>query len=235
MIWQADFPISLRIHQKLAPDVLRYRMVKEGFPMADRATVLRDFSALVAHLRAALAPPAPPTDPAALAARPSAVLLPLHAGPNGAPHLLFTERSRALARHSGEISFPGGRRDAGDASLWATALREANEEIGLESARVTYLGELAAVFTVVSNFLIVPQVGVVTGDLAEIAPALNPAEVALVIDAPLVALADPAIHHTEEWLRNGQPHLVYFYQYGPHRIWGATARILADFMRLLPQ
>lgn len=203
--------------------------------MPDRATLLHDLNALVAHLRATLAPPMPPTDPEALAARPSAVLLPLHAGPDGAPHLLFTERSRALARHSGEISFPGGRRDAGDPSLWATALREANEEIGLDPARVTQLGELPAVFTVVSNFLIVPQVGLVRGDLAEIAPALNPAEVALVIDAPLAALADPAIRHTEEWVRNGQARLVYFYQYGPHRIWGATARILADFMRLLPQ
>jgi 8-oxo-dGTP pyrophosphatase MutT (NUDIX family) len=203
--------------------------------MADRESVLHDLDALVAHLRASLAPPTPPTDPAALAARPSAVLVPLHAGPDGAPHLLFTERSRALARHSGEISFPGGRRDGGDASLWATALREAKEEIGLDPARVVYLGELPAVFTVVSNFLIVPQLGAVAGDLATIAPALNPAEVALVIDVPLAALADPAIYHTEDWTRNGQAHTVHFYQHGPHRIWGATARILADFMRLLPE
>ncbi len=202
--------------------------------MADHAALLHDLNALVAHLRVALSAPPPPTDPAALAARPSAVLLPLHAGADGTPHVIFTERSRALRRHSGEISFPGGRQDAGDGSLWATALREAQEEIGLAPARVTPLGELPAVFTVVSNYLIVPQVGLVAGTLAEIAPAINPAEVALVIDAPLAALADPAIHHTEEWTRGGRSHLVYFYQYGPHRIWGATARILADLLQRIP-
>jgi 8-oxo-dGTP pyrophosphatase MutT (NUDIX family) len=203
--------------------------------MADRAPLLHDLDALVAHLRATLGAAVAPSDPAALAARPSAVLLALHAGPDGAPHLIFTERAQALSRHSGEISFPGGRQDAGDASLWTTAVREAQEEIGLDPARVTRLGELSAVFTVVSNYLIVPQVGLVRGTLAEIAPTINPAEVALVIDAPLAALADPAIHHTEEWTRGGRSHLVYSYQYGPHRIWGATARILADLLRLIPQ
>jgi 8-oxo-dGTP pyrophosphatase MutT (NUDIX family) len=203
--------------------------------MVGRGVLLHDLDALVEHLRTVLSAPAAPTDPAALAARPSAVLLPLHAGSDGTPHLLFSERSRALSRHRGEISFPGGRRDPGDPSLWGTALREAQEEIGLDPARVTFLGELPAVFTVVSNYLIVPQLGSVQGQLAEIAPSINPAEVAMVIDAPLAALADPAIHHTEEWTRDGSAHLVYFYQYGPHRIWGATARILADLLRLLPQ
>ncbi|SRR5579883_1345361 len=204
--------------------------------MVEREMVLYDMGALLAHLRAALtAPAALPEDPAALAARPAAVLVPLHAGSDGTPHLIFTERAQTLSRHSGEISFPGGKRDPADPSLWATALREAREEIGLEPARVTFLGVLPPVFTVVSNYLIAPQVGLVRGQLAEIAPAVNPAEVAAVIDAPLAVLADPAIHHTEEWMRNGIPRTIYFYQYGPHRIWGATARILADLLRLLPQ
>lgn len=202
--------------------------------MADRAACLRDIDALVAHLRAVLLPPVPVTNPAALAARPAAVLIPLHADASGAPHVLFTERASTLQRHSGEISFPGGKHDPEDASLRATALREAGEEIGLAPARVTLLGELTPVFTVVSNYLITPYLGLVRGTLQEIAPSVNAAEVARLIDASLAALADPAIAHTEEWLRQGVAHTVYFYQFGQHRIWGATARIVAELLELLP-
>lgn len=203
--------------------------------MSTRAELIADAARLTEWLRARLPAPALPGDPAARAARPAAVLVPLHAGPQGEPRLLFTERAAALARHSGEISFPGGQQDPGDRSLAATALREAREEIGLPAERVTLLGALPPVFTVVSNYLIWPQVGLVAGGLDEIAPAISPAEVAALIDAPLADLADPAIAHTEVWQRGGVPHTVYFYQHGPHRIWGATARILSDLLALLPE
>ena len=202
--------------------------------MVARETCLHDMTALLAQLRGALTPPPAHTDPAALRARPSAVLVPLFVGSEGAPHLLFTQRATTLARHSGEISFPGGRADAGDVSLTATALREAHEEIGLEPKRVTPLGELPPVFTVVSNYLISPIVGAVTGSLAEIAPLLNSAEVAFVIDAPLPALADPTIARTELWSRGGTIHPVHFFQFGEHLIWGATAHILRELLALLP-
>src|SRR5579884_1167889 len=94
----------------------------------DRSACLHDFIALHMYLRQTLQPvptPTAMTDAGALAARKAAVLVPLFAGPDGTPHLLFTLRARTLANHSGEISFPGGRQDPGDPTLAATALREA--------------------------------------------------------------------------------------------------------------
>lgn len=202
--------------------------------MMERTRLLSDAAALGDYFLATLPVPSPPEDPAARAARPSAVLIPLFAGPDGAPHLLFTKRASTLSRHSGEISFPGGQQDPDDADLAATALREAREEIGLDPARARILGGLPPVFTVVSNFVIWPHVALVAGDAATIAPRANPAEVASVIDAPLAAFLNPAIMHTEEWIRNGIPRLLSFYQFGPHRIWGATAFILTDLLRRLP-
>ena len=202
--------------------------------MVQRDLCLRETPTLAHYLQQVLGPPVMPTDPAALAARAAAVLVPIFAAPDGTPHLLFTERSPHLANHSGQISFPGGKRDPQDADMIATALRESQEEIGLAPERVTILGELPPTFTVVSNYLIRPQVGLVQGTVAEIAAAINGDEVAAIIDAPLAALADPAIMHSEEWLRQGKPHLVYFYQFGPHRIWGATGHILTNLLGLLP-
>ncbi|MBA3823845.1 MAG: CoA pyrophosphatase, partial [Ktedonobacterales bacterium] len=94
---------------------------------------------------------------------------------------------------------------------------------------------LPPVFTVVSNYLITPYVALVQGSLAEVAPAVNPLEVATVIDAPLAALVEPDIMHTELWERRGQSVTVHFYQFGPHRIWGATGHILTQFLALLPK
>ena len=199
-----------------------------------RADLLADAGALVTYLAARLAVPvAGAASSPSLPGMPRAagVLLPLYAR-EGRPYLLFTRRAPTLRAHSGEISFPGGSQDATDASLAATALREAFEELRLPPERVTVLGQLEPVFTVVSNFLITP----VTGWLGDgpIAVEPNPAEVAEVIEAPLAALADPAIFHVERWTRNGRQVPVYFYDLGPNRIWGATGRIVAQFFALLP-
>ncbi len=165
-------------------------------------------------------------------ARVAAVLVPLYLRA-GRPHLLFTRRAATLNAHRGEIAFPGGSHEPADGALGSTALREAQEEIGLEPARVALLGTLEPVVTVVSNFTIVPFVG-----LLPVGPGLllpNPAEVAEIIEAPLADLADPAIFHAEEWTRAGRPHTVYFYDYGSSRIWGATARMLFALLELLRQ
>lgn len=199
-----------------------------------RTACLTALPALVDHLQQTLVPPPSLTDHEAQQALPAAVLVPLFTGADGTPHVLFTQRASTLSRHRGEISFPGGRHDPTDVSLTATALREAYEEIGLESARVTILGELPPVFTVVSNYLISPVVGQIDGTIAEIAPMINSAEVASIIEAPLAALANPAIMRTEEWLRQGVPHIVHFYQFGTHLIWGATAHMLSELLALLP-
>ena len=197
---------------------------------------LRDISEVQAVLRARLQPleVAPSLVDVLEGERPdarkSAVLLALFAQ-DGETHLLFIRRAATLRAHSGEIAFPGGSYDQEDASLVATALREAFEEIGLSPTRVEALGLLSPVFTVVSNFLILPVVAYLPAGPGLLLP--QPGEVAEVLLLPLHALADPAIAHTELWQNGGRTRQVYFYDYGPLRIWGATGRLLDSLLRLL--
>jgi 8-oxo-dGTP pyrophosphatase MutT (NUDIX family) len=190
-----------------------------------------DLDTIVSYLGRTLKPLSGDVPPGAPGGqRVAAVLAPLYARA-GQPHLLFTRRAATLSAHRGEISFPGGSHEPTDGALDSTALREAQEEIGLVPERVTLLGRLEPVVTVVSNFTIIPFVGLLPNGPGSLRP--NPEEVAEIIEAPLADLADPAIFHAEEWVRAGQPHMVYFYDYGPHRIWGATARMLFSFLELL--
>ena len=198
-----------------------------------RALVLSDAATLARWLRAQLARtvPATPITPDPPTARIAAVL-PLLYPRNGVPCLLFTRRSPALTRHRGEISFPGGSRDPGDASLAATELRETWEELHLDDSLIEPLGALPPLFTVVSNFWVTPIVGWLPDGLPPLEP--NPAEVDEVIEAPVAALADPAIFHEETWVRNGVGRAVHFYDYGSYRIWGLTGYILSTLLALLP-
>ena len=199
-----------------------------------RAYLLGDAAALVEYLRRSLpqhVEPQPTTGPAA-AAKAAAVLAPIYAL-DGRPYLLFTQRSLALSSHRGEISFPGGSRDATDVSLRQTALRETMEELGLDAGRVEILGALPSVFTAVSNFLVVPYAGWMGEGLPALRP--NPSEVAEIIQAPLAGLDDAAIYHREIWRRGGAEHLIHFYDYGAYRIWGATGRMLHSLLSLLPE
>ncbi len=163
-------------------------------------------------------------------ARKAAVLLGLF-DQDAETHLVFIRRASTLRAHSDEIAFPGGAVDASDSSSVMTALREAHEEIGLDPRRVDVLGILPPVFTVVSNFLITPIVAFLPQGLGTL--HLQASEVTELILVPLSGLADPAIAHTEKWTRGGLTRTVYFYEYGPHTIWGATARILNELLRLL--
>jgi len=163
-------------------------------------------------------------------AREAAVLLGLFEQ-SGETYLAFIRRATTLRSHSGEIAFPGGSVDPTDTSPAMTALREAQEEIGLDPFRAEVLGILSPVFTVVSNFLITPVVAYLAQGPGTL--QLQPSEVDELILLPLQGLADPAIVHTEEWERGGLRRTVYFYDYGPYRIWGATARILNELLDLL--
>ncbi len=163
-------------------------------------------------------------------ARKAAVLLALFEQ-NGVPHLAFIRRATTLRSHSGEIAFPGGGVDTTDTSPVMTALREAHEEIGLEPSRVEVLGVLPPVFTIVSNYLITPVVGYLPQGLGAL--QLQASEVTELILAPLDALANPAIAHTEQWTRGGMTRTVYFFEYNSYRIWGATGRILSMLLALL--
>ena len=163
-------------------------------------------------------------------ARKAAVLLGLF-DQEGEPTILFIRRSSTLRAHSGEIAFPGGGVDQTDSSPIMAALREAQEEIGLDPARVEVLGVLQPVFTVVSNYLVIPVVAFLPRGLGTL--QLQVSEVTEIILAPLHDLTNPDIFHTEEWMRVGRTRTVYFYDYGSYRIWGVTARILNELLETL--
>ena len=163
-------------------------------------------------------------------ARKAAVLLPLFEQ-DGEVSLAFIRRATTLRSHSGEIAFPGGSVDSTDTSPIMTALREAQEEIGLDPSRVQVLGMLSPVFTVVSNFLITPVVAFFPKSMGTL--CLQSSEVQEVIFAPLHALNDPAILHTEHWTRDNRTRLVYFYDYNLYHIWGATGHMLNEFLQTL--
>ena len=159
----------------------------------------------------------------------AAVLVPLYEH-DGELHAVFTRRRSDLRRHAGEISFPGGRQDIEEEDLRSTALREAEEEIGLPADSVELVGALTPTPTVVTNYAIYPFVGVIEPGHRWLPSA---AEVAEVLELSLPALR--AGHEHKRLVRRGVPFRSDVYTVDGHVIWGATARILSDLLeRLAP-
>jgi 8-oxo-dGTP pyrophosphatase MutT (NUDIX family) len=156
----------------------------------------------------------------------AAVLVPMHGWPEN-PGLVFTERRSDLKRHAGEISFPGGRRDDGE-ELLDTALREAEEEIGLSRDRVEVVGALPPIGTFVTNYKVHPFVGLIEEGM-RFEP--NPSEVESVLVASLDDLE--AAYAKRRLVRRGIPIKTDTYLISEMLIWGATARILGDLLRHL--
>ncbi len=154
------------------------------------------------------------------------MLLPLYGWP-GEPGLIFTERRADLRRHAGEISFPGGRRDPGDADLGATALREAEEEIGLDPAAVELGEALPTTGTFVTGYRIHPFVGRIPHP-AELGLTPNPDEVETVLTLSLDVLREG--YAMRRLVRRGVPIHTPTYEVEGQLIWGATARILGDLL-----
>ena len=161
----------------------------------------------------------------------AAVLVPIT--DHGEPHVVFTKKTSGVPHHKGQFSFPGGVVETRDGSRVETALREAWEEIRLPAEAVEVLGLLDDTPTRATNFVFTPVVGIVR-DPVEFRP--DGREIERVIEVPLATLRDPAIFRTETWERDGEPHPVLFYQVSAADVvWGATARILSQFLALLDE
>ena len=160
----------------------------------------------------------------------AAVLAPL-AEIDGEAHVVLIKRPETMSTHKGEIAFPGGKLDrALDADLRAAALREAQEEIGLDPGCVDIVARLTGVATAASAFSITPFVGFLRRKPEFVA---HPAEVVRVLEVPLSDLLDPAIYREERWDGFQRDMSVFFYELPDETVWGATARILTDLLTRL--
>lgn len=158
----------------------------------------------------------------------AAVLLPLV--DRREPHVLFAKRTDRVGHHRGQISFPGGVVDPTDATPLDAALRECEEEIGLPRAAVEPLGMLDDTETFATQFVITPFVGVVREPVAW---QPDGEEIERVIEVPFTALMEEGSFRVEWWERDGARRPVYFFEYHGDTIWGATARILKQYLDAL--
>lgn len=148
---------------------------------------------------------------------------------DGEWHVVVTQRTQQVEHHKGQVSFPGGACDEGDADLMATALRETYEEIGVPPSSVEVLGALDD-FPTISYFNITPFVGVIPSRFPY---RPSPGEVESVVEVPLSFLRVPETLRVVPMERLGMVIDVLFWDYGPYTIWGATARMLKNFLELI--
>jgi len=165
------------------------------------------------------------------APRPAAVLIPLIRD-HHSWLILYTKRTNSLPEHSGQVAFPGGRVDLEDISPEATALREAQEEIGLDPADVRVLGNLKGLLTV-TNYLVTPVIGVIRWPFTV---RLASAEVSRIFTIPLEWLADPNNHEIRQ---RPLPHphppvpVLYYCPYDGETLWGVSAHITINLLKVL--
>jgi 8-oxo-dGTP pyrophosphatase MutT (NUDIX family) len=201
--------------------VLVQRALEPGPPPApDELLLVRDRSGNVFR---------PLEPPAGIAPRSGAVLILLY--PEGDDlRLPLTVRSDRLPNHRGEVSLPGGATDATDDGPAATALRECHEELGVEPAGIEVWSTLSPIYIAPSNFRITPVVA-----FRAVAPELhlNEAEVSAVISVTLRELLEPDRVMVEQWNLRGADVLVPFFAIAGHKVWGATALVLSEFVALI--
>ena len=172
------------------------------------------------HELEGLLSPGPPRD--------AAVLVGVVARPE-APTVLLTRRHDGLRHHAGQVSFPGGRIEAGDGTPAAAALREAHEEVGLMPAQAQALGYLDPLLTI-TGFRVLPVLALLEPAFV---PRPDPGEVAEVFEVSLDLLLDPQRLERIELQFGGRPRSVLQYRYDPQRIWGVTASILFNLRERL--
>ena len=160
----------------------------------------------------------------------AAVLIPL-LDDGGVPEVLFTKRTDKVEHHKGQISFPGGAVDDGDGSFEDTALREAHEEIGLRREDVEILGRIDDTLTLVSSFVVHPVVGFVVEPYDFV---VNRAEVKRIIKVPLYVFHPENPQYQRDSVEyEGMTYRAIAYEYNDDVIWGATARMMENFMNIL--
>lgn len=199
-------------------------MIDIALDHIERALSLPDFDPTDALL--SMAPEGRPKRRADLLPKQAAVLLLLTGCGAYEFGVVLTRRTNRLTGHSGQMSFPGGRRDATDADFEHTALRETAEELGIDTSGITILGTLTPIYIPPSNFDVYPYVGHVP-ELPPLAP--NPEEVAAVYIAPLRDLLDPASRTTVRIETSAGARDVPAYQLSDQIVWGATAIMLHEF------
>jgi 8-oxo-dGTP pyrophosphatase MutT (NUDIX family) len=205
---------------------------------------MRDFGAFCDMLRAGLERPLPGGDahslmspshrssfpPASSDVREGAVMIVLYPDGDGVS-TLFTVRRKDLVDHAGQISFPGGKREDGE-TFEDAAVRECEEEVGIDPTRIDVIGSLSPLYIPPTRFIVHPFVGAVE-PLPEIIPQER--EVDEVLHVPLTVLQDPGTQRSEEWTIRGKPSTVPFFHVDGHVIWGATAMITAELLELLAE
>lgn len=183
----------------------------------------------VARVRDAIgaAPPARTSPLEGSGVRASAVLAALYDDADGRATVILTRRAQHLRSHRGEVSFPGGGEEPSDTDAWATALREAHEEVGLDPALVSRIGELDHMRTVTGRSYIVPFVASLATE-PDLEP--DPSEVERILHVPLDELAADGVYREEHW---GLPQLerpIFFFEVEGDTIWGATAAMLRNLL-----
>jgi 8-oxo-dGTP pyrophosphatase MutT (NUDIX family) len=154
----------------------------------------------------------------------------------GEDYIVFMRRTETVEHHKGQISLPGGGQDPEDADLAATALREADEELGIRPELVQVIGRMPDVYARVSSFIITPVVArLKPGKAGELVFRPSEHEVAEVIEVPLRALLDRSTHRIEQRVYRDVTYNVHYYTYGPYEIWGATGRIIFEFLHRLDE
>ena len=159
--------------------------------------------------------------------RHAAVLMPIF-WCEGEPYLVFTKRSEKVPHHKGQISFPGGSIDVGDVDSWAAAVRETTEEIGLPAGQIQYLGRLDDIMTI-TGYVISPFVAQIPDHFAY---QISDFEIDVLFEAPLRELTDPSRLREEIAIFEQKSYPIYYFEYQQHIIWGATGKILHQFLEI---
>jgi len=158
----------------------------------------------------------------------AAVLIPIFAEDNEIKFIL-TKRTKSLKKHKGEISFPGGRKDKEDKNLEETALRETEEEIGVNREKIEVVGRLDDLFTM-TRYIITPFIGIIP---EQVECQANIREVAEMLYVPMNIFLNENLFSEKAWPQNGYPFPVYYYYWNNYEIWGATAYIINQFAEIV--